>query len=252
MAESLSLRTRRGDRTLGATIARALEREIVAQRFPIGHVLGSEANLIARLGVSRSALREAVRVLELHGVATMRRGPGGGLVVTAPESGPAVRASALMLEYMRATPQHVFEARSALELKCVELAAKRIDEHGIAALRDTLAAEHSDQAKGALGTHELHTALAEATGNPALVLFVEVLTALSRTESARSSSPTVAAEVREAHDKVAEAVIAGDSALARHRMQVHLAAVGRWLAQGRGTGTATPGFSPVAVAAPER
>jgi DNA-binding FadR family transcriptional regulator len=159
----------------------------------------------------------------------------------------------LVLEYTGATPQHIFEARSALELKCVELAAERIDEHGIAALRSTLAAEQSDQADGALGTHELHTALAEATGNPALVLFVEVLTALSRTESGRSSSPTVAAEVREAHDKVAEAVIAGDSALARHRMQVHLAAVGHWLEQGRGIpGGATGGATPLAAAAAAR
>jgi hypothetical protein len=36
--------------------------------------------------VSRSVLREAVRLLKYHAVATMRRGPGGGLVVAQPQA----------------------------------------------------------------------------------------------------------------------------------------------------------------------
>jgi len=217
-------------RKLGDVIARQLEREIVELGFPAGHVLGSEAELRERLKISRAVLREAVRVLEHHGVATMRRGPGGGLAVTAPETGAVVRASALALAYTKADPQHVFEARSALELKCVELATARIDECGIARLRASLRLEQERQRNGGLGTHDLHTVLAELTGNRALVLFVEVLTTLTNTHDTHARSPRVAAEVRVAHDKIAEAVIAGDAALARHRMQTHLIAIGKWLA----------------------
>ncbi|MGC9537431.1 FadR/GntR family transcriptional regulator [Streptomyces sp. UG1] len=220
-------------------IAYQLEREIVAKGFPVGEVLGSEADLIARLGISRAVLREAVRVLEHHGVATMRRGPGGGLVVTEPDSESAVRASALMLEFTKASPQHVFEARLALELKCVELATAKIDEPGIVRLRETLALEQEMQHQGGLGSHDLHTVLAELTGNPALVLFVEVLTNLSNTARSRESTPRAAADVRIAHDKIAEAVIAGDAALARHRMQAHLAAIGKWLARPDGKSGST-------------
>jgi DNA-binding FadR family transcriptional regulator len=233
MGQLLALADGPDKRKLGERIAEKLERRIAKQGWPIGHVLGSETELLAELKVSRAVLREAVRVLEHHGVATMRRGPGGGLVVTAPEAGAAVRASALMLEYLNATPQQIFEARSALELKCVELATERIDEDGIKRLREVLATEEEVQRAGSLGSHGLHTLLAELTGNPAFVLFIRILTELTTGTSQGEQTPTAAAEVRVAHDKIAEAVIAGDTAVARHRMQVHLAAIDAWMTRPR-------------------
>ena len=229
------LADRRNGPKLGERVAEMLERRIIEQGWPVGHVMGSETELLAELGISRAVLREAVRVLEHHGVATMRRGPGGGLVVTVPDAGAAVRASALMLEYLSATPQQIFEARSALELKCVELATERIDEDGIARLRQTLAAEEETQRQGGLGSHGLHTLLAELTGNPAFVLFIRVLTDLTTGTSRGERTPAAAAEVRVAHDKIAEAVISGDIALARHRMQAHLAGIDAWMTRRPGS-----------------
>jgi DNA-binding FadR family transcriptional regulator len=104
-------------------IARELEDEIIAKGWPVGEVLGSESEFIERLGISRSVFREAVRLLEHHYVASIRRGPGGALVVTAPQPLATARVMALTLEYMGATAEDLFEARSALELKCVELAS---------------------------------------------------------------------------------------------------------------------------------
>jgi len=229
MSQALSVPPGPDGRKLGQKIAEQLEGEIIAKGWPVGLVLGSETDLLGRLNVSRAVLREAVRVLEHHGVATMRRGPGGGLVVTAPEPDAAVRASALMLEYTGADSQHVFEARSALELKCVELASERINEAGILRLREVLALERETQREGGLGSHDLHRVLAELTGNPAFVLFIDVLTTLTTDTSRGKRSAQAASDVRHAHDKIAEAVIAGDTALARHRMQAHLAAIGAWM-----------------------
>ena len=42
-------------------------------------MLGAEAELRERYGVSRAVLREAVRILEYHGAVTTKRGPGGGV-----------------------------------------------------------------------------------------------------------------------------------------------------------------------------
>src|SRR6185369_4806407 len=156
-----------------------------------------------------------------------RRGPNRGLVIKEPAPAAAVRASALNLAFMKASPRDVFEARSVLELRCVELASQRIDEEGIARLRKVLADEEAVQEHGDIGTHDLHTALAEASGNPAFVHFVRILTQLSTGRRERSAA--VAAEVRIAHTKIAEAVMAGDAAVARHRMQSHLAAIGGWM-----------------------
>lgn len=221
--------TQGGGRKLAQQVAERLEDEIVAAGWPVGTVIGSETELIERFGVSRAVFREAIRVLEHHDVAYMRRGPGGGLVVKAPDSTAAVRAAALSLGYRNATWEQIFEARSALELKCVEIASQRIDEAGIARLREALAADEEAQKEGKVGSHDLHTILAELTGNPAFVLFIDVLTQLTRRPGAAEQPPSAAVEVRHAHSRIVEAVIAGDGALARHRMHAHLDAMGPWI-----------------------
>jgi DNA-binding FadR family transcriptional regulator len=215
---------------LAENVARQLEHEIIERGWPVGEVLGSEAELLARLGVSRAVLREAVRLLEHHFVATMRRGPGGGLVVTAPDTSAAARATALTLEYQGATIQNLLEARSALELKCVELATSRIDEAGIELLRHTLEAEAQSGSDGLGGSHDLHRVIAQITGNPAFVVFLEVLTRLtSNSMAALPRDGSMSGGVRHAHEKITEAIVSGDSGLARHRMQSHLEAMANWL-----------------------
>jgi DNA-binding FadR family transcriptional regulator len=216
---------------LAERVARQLEDEISSLGWPVGQVLGSETELIERLGISRAVFREAVRLLEHHYVATMRRGPGGGLVVTAPLPSAAARVTALTLEYMGATVQDLLEARSALELKCVELATARIDEEGVRLLRETCEAEAEAQAgEHTPGSHNLHRVIAELSGNPTFVVFLEVLTTLtSHAMNSDAQDSTVIPQVRHAHDKIAEAMISGDAAVARHRMQAHLEAMTRWL-----------------------
>ncbi|GAA2848365.1 hypothetical protein GCM10010472_01600 [Pseudonocardia halophobica] len=207
---------------LAARVAEQLEEEIVTAGWPVGRVIGSESDLLSRVKVSRAVFREAVRILEHHDVAYMRRGPGGGLVVKAPDSAAAVRASALYLGYRNATWEQVFEARVALELQCVELATRQIDEEGIALLRATLERENEVQQTGLLGTNDLHTALARISGNPAFELFIDVLTRLSVGGRSMTRTARAAGEVSEGHAKIVDAVVSGDVALARHHMRVHL------------------------------
>jgi DNA-binding FadR family transcriptional regulator len=123
-------------------IAEKIERRIVEKDWQIGEIIGSEASLIKDLSVSRGVLREAVRLLEHHGTAYMRRGPGGGLVVSAPEVGAVCRTAALYLRYRQADVQTLLEARRALELNCVELVARRMrDPRSAVRLRHVLDAE---------------------------------------------------------------------------------------------------------------
>ena len=68
------------------TVARNLTQAIVIEGLQPGDLVGTEPELIEREGVSRALLREAVRLLEHHQIARMRRGPGGGLFVEAPST----------------------------------------------------------------------------------------------------------------------------------------------------------------------
>ena len=221
---------------LAEVVARRIQRSIVDQGWPVGAVLGSEAQLLESYHVSRAVLREAVRLLEHHWVATMRRGPGGGLVVTEPDATAVSQAVALYLEYCRPTLEDLHRLRAALELGCIDLVTASGDPGVAAALEGALAAE----AKGSRRTDEhyanaLHLCLAELTGNPTLALFVEVLTVLWA-----NHSPVISPEldpqgaqqsfeaVGHAHRAIVDAVVAGDPGLARHRMTRHLEALTPW------------------------
>ena len=66
-------------------VADQIAQTIVGQRWEPGELFGSEVELIARYGVSRAVFREAVRLLEHHGLAEMRRGLHGGLFIVQPD-----------------------------------------------------------------------------------------------------------------------------------------------------------------------
>src|SRR6478609_5776210 len=104
-----------GGSKLAAQVARDIQADVVNRGWPIGEVIGSEAELLDRHGVSRAILREAVRLLELTDVARMRRGPGGGLVVNAPAASSVALAVATHFEFARVSVAEVYEARQSLE-----------------------------------------------------------------------------------------------------------------------------------------
>ena len=213
-----------------AQIARRIETDIIRRGWPVGESLGSEQALQEAHGVSRSVVREAVRLAEHHQVARMRRGPGGGLVVTAPDAAPATRAMVIYLQYLGTTIDELLAARLVLEPLASELAAERIDESGIARLRGILHEAPPDPAGD-----DFHVVLAELTGNPVLELFVDVLTRLTARYAATSGAGPagVTAEAVERltvdHTSIVEAVTGGDSALAKTLTEHHVQTVTGWL-----------------------
>jgi DNA-binding FadR family transcriptional regulator len=212
--------------TLAQRVAEELTQQIVDERWQVGQLIGSEAELLKRFNVSRSVLREAIRVLEHHQIARMRRGPGGGLSIRDPNSAAAVRAMALNLDFLGARPADVFETRALLELRAVELAAKHIDETGIVRLRAVVAAERRPDHTCSLAPHEIHHVLAEVSGNPAFKLFIDMLARLTVVSRPAGLSRRTQSEIHRAHQLIADAVVAGDAALARHVLRAHLTAVG--------------------------
>ncbi|MEV6507301.1 FCD domain-containing protein [Streptomyces sp. NPDC051642] len=225
---------------LAAQTARRIEATVIRQGWPVGESLGSEVDLRERLGVSRAVLREAVRLVEHHQVARMRRGPNGGLIVCAPDAGPATRAMVIYLEYVGTSVTDLLQARLLLEPIAAGLAADRITEEGIDTLRTTLASEldHWDE-PGVHSQDPLHPVLGQLSGNPVLHLFVDVLTRLTaryaHTSRRISKSEMHAAKdtSHRAHKAVVDAVIADDGARAQTELTAHLESVAGWIEKHR-------------------
>jgi DNA-binding FadR family transcriptional regulator len=216
-------------------IARNIEADVIRRGWPVGQSLGSEQSLQSRYGVSRSVLREAVRLVEHHQVARMRRGPNGGLFVSKPDAGPATRALVLYLEYVGTSVDDLLNARLLLEPLAAELAAERIDDEGVERLR---AATH-DENRNTLGPlvlqDEFHVLLAEQSKNPVLQVFIDVLMRLTTRYAQRSQltgmdeATDTMARVHADHSAMVEAVISGDSARAKVLSSRHVEEVNAWL-----------------------
>lgn len=225
-------------------IAGRIEADIVHRGWPIGELLGSENALQRRYGVSRSVLREAVRLVEHHQVARMRRGPKGGLLVSEPDAAPATRAIVIYLEYKGTTIGDLLGARVLLEPLAASLAAERIDEAGIDRLRAVLRMEERRGAVAPTQRDEFHVVIGERSKNPVLHLFIDVLTRLTtryaQNSPAGSDGDAVEAIDRTHHDhgELVAAVTAGDAARAKTLSERHVESVNAWL-----QGHHAPGWS---------
>jgi DNA-binding FadR family transcriptional regulator len=231
-------------------IARQIEADIVRRGWTIGESLGSEYALQQRYEVSRSVLREAVRLVEHHQVARMRRGPNGGLLICEPDAGPATRAVIIYLEYLGTTPADLLNARLVLEPLAASLAAERIDEAGIDRLRAVLRAEQQWKPGLDAPRDEFHIALAQQSKNPVLQLFIDVLMRLtaryamkSRAGSAGEAMELVD-QMHNDHSGIVAAVTAGDSARAKTLSERHVEAVTAWLQEHQRGDHAPPNGAP--------
>jgi DNA-binding FadR family transcriptional regulator len=225
---------------LAEQVARRIEQRIAELGWPVGTVIGSEAQLVEEFGVSRAVLREAVRLVEHHNVAVMKRGPGGGLVVTEPDVRGVATAIAIYLERQGVQAVDLFDARVVLELQATELAVKNLTAGGVARLRAGLAEEEEhlralERGEEAVSSpvHGIHGLLTTLAGNPAIALFVESLIELTSghatPEYAGDRQIDATRELHRAHKRIVEAVIDGDTALAQRRLVRHLSAMRAWL-----------------------
>jgi DNA-binding FadR family transcriptional regulator len=212
-------------------VARRITQQVVDDALQPGQLVGTEPELIAREGVSRAVFREAVRLLEHHQIARMRRGPGGGLFVFEPSAAAVSDVAAIYLARHGIRLSDLAEVRTGVEVAIAGLAAARIDADGVMAIKEALDREaktpHEEQADV---VHDLHAAVAAAAGNRVLELVALVLIRLSLIYQIERLAPPareqIQAEVLRTHEGIAAAIESGDRELARHRMRRHLDALG--------------------------
>lgn len=214
------------DSKLGAKVARLLVIDIVERGWPVGEVIGSELQLVEKYGVSRAALREAVRLLEYLRVATMKPGPHGGLVITEASVDPIVEAASVFLEFRRIEARQLIDLRAGLESDAIALVIERATDDDIRSLR-AMADDANRQHYAGSIADDLHLKIADLSGNPAIALFVRVLVHLTRVHSTgRAVSASHQEELNagsgHAHDGIVDAIALRDTALARRRMLKHL------------------------------
>ncbi len=225
---------------LAEVLAAAIADDIAASGWQVDAVFGTEAALLERYRVSRAVLREAVRLLEYHTIAHMRRGPGGGLVVTRPQAQASIDTIALYLQYRKPSREDLRCVGDAIEIANVAKVAQLRNEPEVAAMLDTLdpstdfAADEAagEMRKAVAEEFRFHIGLAQLAGNALLELFLRIIAELFRRHwSSTGGQPPTAADVaavEHAHLRILQAIRAGDDSLARYRIRRHLDAATTW------------------------
>ena len=212
--------------TKATDMAAAIESRILSEGMPGGVMLGSEATLAEEFRVSRPVAREAIRLLVEWGIASTRRGPGGGLATRTPEGSTVLRAAQRYLSYRCVDKTQLIHVRTALEVACLEELVPVVTEPDIAEIHAALRSEVElgfDNLPGhADGFHET---LADLTNNAALALFLSLLMRIEGESGRANEFPTSGSQIHIAHTAIANAIISGDLGLAQHRMRRHLAAI---------------------------
>jgi DNA-binding FadR family transcriptional regulator len=160
-------------------IARALVEHIVDARLPAGSMLPREREMSEQLGVGRTTLRQALRILETRRVLTVRSGPGGGPVVRHPQPSELTEAFTLILQFQRATMVEVLDASIWLEPIAARMAASRITKAEIKRLRDInaeiKAAIDSSDENIMDADQRFRRVIAGSTGNLVVQAFIETM-----------------------------------------------------------------------------
>lgn len=204
-------------------VCRRLAGRILAKDYEKGSWLPSERRLAEELGVSRTVMREATRQLQSEGL--IRIFHGRGIQVVNETHGSFERTVSRMVPDDVARLQQLVEARMLLEPEVAAMAAKRKDNHHIAQMREIQEAfrKADSSEEGVELDMDFHTALAEAAGNSVIRLMLDAIAHLGRESRLLTLTNYPIKGAQRDHDRILDAVEAGDGALARKRMHEHIA-----------------------------
>ena len=206
-------------------IVKQIEESILKGALKPGDQLPAERDLAQQFGVSRTAVREAVKTLREKGL--VESYSGRGTFITNGTS-QAIKQS---LDFMMRIGQQdglaqLAEVRQILEPEIVALAASRVQEQHLAMMREAVAV--TDEALRDPDAYieadlDFHLSLAEAAENPIILSLIDSIVGLLREQRLRIFYVDGGPERGQFHHKrILEAVERHDADGARDAMRAHL------------------------------
>ncbi|WP_293908492.1 FadR/GntR family transcriptional regulator, partial [Sphaerochaeta sp. UBA5836] len=167
---------------LSQQIADHLEEVILSSpTSKVAEKLPGEMKLAKQYNVSRPVIREALKLLQERGLITLKN--GSGAYITRPENDTVMNAINRIMQVDRIKSDDLTQMREILELSSVDQAVKRITDEQLKEM-DRILSKFEDKSlplkERVKLDEQFHIAIAQATGNELLSMFVGVLTSLLR------------------------------------------------------------------------
>src|SRR5437879_10971561 len=209
-------------------IVQQIEESIVKGDLKPGDQLPAERDLAQRFGVSRTAVREAVKALREKGL--VEAYSGRGTFITDGTSQAVRQSLDLMVKIGQPEgSQYLAELRAILEPEIAALAAARAQESDLATMREAVAVMDRagrDPDPYIEADLDFHLALAEAAANPLILSLIDSIVGLLREQRLKIFRVSGGPERGQVHHKrILEAVERHDAEKARETMRAHLSQV---------------------------
>lgn len=217
--------TKSGANAFEVTVER-LSSAIKLGLYQPGEQLPPEPEMAELMGVSRTTLREAIRVLLVQGIVTVRRGRTGGTFVSEPFAPPSVRDLQQRLSKSGVAIQDILDYRLVVETGVVGLAAERSRPDQRRELQSLV-----DQMHGAVANFseyrrldtQFHLLLARATqSNRLITIMADVHAELSDLMAVIPHSQAACIQSTEQHQRMVDAIQASDGSDAKAWMETHV------------------------------
>jgi GntR family transcriptional regulator, transcriptional repressor for pyruvate dehydrogenase complex len=210
---------------LSEQIVQQIEDSVLKGDLKAGEQLPAERDLAGQFGVSRTAVREALKTLREKGL--VEAYAGRGTFVTTDDASRSMRNSLGRIIRTGSSEGAVqlVEVREILEPGIAALAAQRADEDGRTAMREAIMVmDAAPDAEGFIeGDLDFHLALAEAAGNPLILTLIDSIVVLLREQRMRTYYIEGGPERGQYHHKrILEAIERSDPQGARDAMCAHL------------------------------
>lgn len=207
-------------------VALQIVEDIVSQGLAAGDKLPLESEMLKEYRVSRSSLREALRLLDVQGLITIRPGPGGGTEVG--KIDPANLSGTLNLYLMmgRASFGDLLDAWLMVEPLLAALAARSLDRERVRRMMEPFASGATSQQRELAAGLAFHDVVAELGQNQLLSLLLGAV-GFMVTEQVRIGVPefSLSDATLHAHKEIADLILQGDEAGAYAAMREHLLVV---------------------------
>jgi len=206
-------------------IVKQVEDSILKGKLKPGDQLPAERDLAQQFGVSRTAVREAVKTLREKGL--VEAFSGRGTFVTNGTSMAMRQSLDLMIRInQQEGSSNLAELRFVLEPEIAGLAAERIEEQLLSTMREAVAVMDRnlhDPDAYVEADLDFHLALAEAVGNPLILSLLDSIVGLLREQRSRIFNVDRGPERGQFHHKrILAAVEQRDPGAAREAMRSHL------------------------------
>src|SRR5712691_4680917 len=206
-------------------IVQQVEDSILKGQLKPGDQLPAERDLAQRFGVSRTAVREAVKTLREKGL--VEAFSGRGTFVTNGTSHAIRQSLDLMIRVSQQEGStHLAGLRQVLEPEIAAFAALRIEEQLLTTMREAVTVMdrslHDPEAYIEADL-DFHLALAEAVGNPLILSLLDSIVGLLREQRSRIFAVDGGPERGQFHHKqILQAIERRDRDAAREAMRAHL------------------------------